>query len=182
MLSNPEKLWNNSNIQFLSSVFGFSQPNDLILPASLLFGSAAVFASIIRLANLYLNGRLAAAIGSDLSCQAYQRTLYQPYEVHIQRNSSNVITNVTTQISLTVSALEAVLQLMTSAVIVVGLLVGLCLVNIKIAFSSISMFGIFYVVLSLTARKKLRNNGRIIASAISYQLQTLHEGLGAYVM
>ena len=38
--------------------------------------------------ELWLNGRLAAAVGSDLSCECYRRTLYQPYGVHVQRNSA----------------------------------------------------------------------------------------------
>ena len=45
----------------------------------------------VRLLNLWLNGRVAVAIGSDLSCEAYNRTLHQPYAVHVQRNSSSVI-------------------------------------------------------------------------------------------
>ena len=45
-----------------------------LLPATLAFAAAAVLAALIRLANLWLNGRLAAAVGSDLSCEAYRRT------------------------------------------------------------------------------------------------------------
>ncbi len=48
--------------------------------------------AVVRLANLWLNGRLAdqrkVAVGSDLSCEAYRRTLVQPYGVHVQRNST----------------------------------------------------------------------------------------------
>jgi len=42
-----------------------------------------------------MNGRLVAAMGSDLSCEAYRRKLYQPYGVHVQRNSAAVITGTT---------------------------------------------------------------------------------------
>ena len=51
---------------------------------------------------------------------SYRRTLYQPYEVHVQRNSAEVITGTTTQINQTVAALNALLQLITSSVVVVG--------------------------------------------------------------
>ena len=60
--------------------------------------------------NLWINGRLSAAVSSDLSCEAYKRTLYQPYSVHVQRNSAEVINGATTQIASTVSALRSFLQ------------------------------------------------------------------------
>jgi hypothetical protein len=38
-----------------------------------------------------LSVRIAYATGADLSVSIYRRTLYQPYAVHIARNSSQVI-------------------------------------------------------------------------------------------
>ena len=72
--------------------------NNLLLPATLLFVFAAVLAGLVRLANLWLNGRLAASIGSDLSCSMFHRLLYQPYEFHVRRNSSEVIASITNYI------------------------------------------------------------------------------------
>ena len=105
VLSDPERLWQQPLVQALAARVGFTQASELLLPATLVFAVAAV-----RLANLWLNGRLAAAVGSDLSCEAYWRTLYQPYGVHVQRNSAAVITGTTSQIYLTVQALAALLQ------------------------------------------------------------------------
>ena len=87
VLSNPEQLWQQPWIQPLVLRVGFSQSQQLVLPAVIVFALAAVLAAVIRLLNLWLNGRLAAAVGSDLSCESYRRTLYQPYQVHVQRNS-----------------------------------------------------------------------------------------------
>jgi ATP-binding cassette subfamily B protein len=81
----------------VAAALGISAAQNLLLPVTLLFGLAAVLAAAVRLLNLWLNGRLAAAIGSDLSCDAYKRTLYQPYAEHVQHNSSGVITAITTQ-------------------------------------------------------------------------------------
>ena len=102
VLSEPERLWQQPLVQELAPRMGFMQSSQLLLPVTLLFAAAALLAAFVRLTNLWLNGRLAAAVGSDLSCEAYRRTLYQPYEVHVQRNSAAVITGTTTQINLTV--------------------------------------------------------------------------------
>ena len=179
VLSDPERLWQQPLVQSLAARLGFTEASELLLPATLAFAVAAVLAAVVRLANLWLNGRLAAAVCSDLSCEAYRRTLYQPYGVHVQRNSAAVITGTTTQINLTVAALNSLLQLITSAVVAAGLLIGLLLIDALVAVAAASLFGSAYGVLAITTRRELRRNGKRIAEASSQQLKALQEGLGA---
>ena len=84
-------MWSASWVQQIAAFAGWVNPSQLLIPAAGVFGLAAVITASIRLLNLWLGGRLAAAIGSDLSCEAYRRTLYQPYGVHVQRNSAAVL-------------------------------------------------------------------------------------------
>jgi len=179
VLGDPERLWQQPLVQLLASRVGLTAASQLLLPATLAFAAAAVLAALIRLVNLWLNGRLAAAVGGDLSCEAYRRTLYQPYGVHVQRNSAVVITGTTTQIAVTVTALNSLLQLITSAVVAAGLLVGLLLIDAPIALSAATLFGCAYVVIVITARRELYINGQKIAEASSQLLKALQEGLGA---
>jgi len=179
VLSNPEPLWQHPLVQPTATRLGFTEAGDLLLPSTLVFAVAVVFAALIRLANLRLNGWLAAAIGSDLSCEAYRCTLYQPYGVHVQRNSAAVITGITAQISRTVAALNALLQLITSAIVSVGLFIGLLLIDAPVAVVAALLFGSAYGVLAITARRELRRNSREIAEASTQQLKALQEGLGA---
>ena len=102
ILSDPEKLLQQEFVQKLFTNAGFIDANQLLVPVTLCFVSAAVFAAFIRLMNVWLNGRLAAAVGSDLSCEAYRRVV-PALDVFVQRNSADVITGTTTQIALTVS-------------------------------------------------------------------------------
>jgi ATP-binding cassette, subfamily B, bacterial PglK len=179
VLSDPQQLWQQPLVHELASTVGFASASQLVLPATLIFVSASVLAGLVRLANLWLNGRLAAAVGSDLSCEAYRRTLYQPYSVHIQRNSAAVINGMTTHIALTVVAIRALLQLITSSIVSVGLIAGLFVIDAPVALGALSLFGTAYVVLATTARHQLRGNGLKIAEASNQQLKALHEGLGA---
>ena len=179
VLSNPQRLWQQPLVQALAGRVGFSQASDLLLPATLAFGAAAVLTALVRLANLWLNGRLAAAVGSDLSCEAYRRTLYQPYGVHVQRNSAAVITGITTQIGQTVVALNALLQLITSAVVAAGLLTGLLVIDAGVALAAAALFGSAYAALAIIARQELRRNGQKILEVSNQQLKALQEGLGA---
>ena len=93
VLSEPEMLWQQWPVKAIASRFSWTTPNEIVWPVTIAFAMAALLTALVRLTNLWLNGRLAAAVGSDLSCEAYRRTLYQPYEVHVQRNSSVVISH-----------------------------------------------------------------------------------------
>ena len=179
VLSNPDLLWQEPLVQLLALRFGFRVASELVLPATLLFGTAAVLAALIRLTNLWLNLQLAAAVGSDLSCEAYRRTLYQPYEVHVQRNSAAVIAGATTQIGYTVSGLSSLLQIITGGVVAVGLLTGLLLIDALAAVAAAVLFCTAYGALAITARRELRSNSIKIAEASTQQLKALQEGLGA---
>ena len=179
VLSDPERLWQQPLVQALTSRVGLSQSSQLLLPATLAFAGAVVLAALVRLANLWLNGRLAAAVGSDLSCEAYRRTLYQPYRVHVQRNSSTVITGTTTQIARTVVALTSLLQLITATVVATGLLTALLLIDWAVALGATALFGSVYGLLAITTRKGLSRNSQLIAMTANQQIKALQEGLGA---
>ena len=179
VLSNPNALWNQSNIRDIARYVGISEPNQLLLPCTVLFAFSAILAASIRLLNLRLNGKLAAAAGSDLSCEAYKRTLYQPYSVQLMQNTSSIINTTTTQISVTVTALNATLQLISSTVIAIGLLLGILFIDFKVALLASLVFGSAYGFLASTVRRELRINGEKTVALANRQIQALQEGLGA---
>ena len=179
VLSNPDELWQQPWIQSFALSFGLSQSRQLVLPSTLVFSTAAVTAAAIRLLNLRLSGLIAAEVGSDLSCDAYRRTLYQPYQVHVQRNSSSLITAMTKHIGATVIALNTVLLIISSIVVASGLLIGLILIDWQVALSTAGLFGIAYVLVGIVSRRQLRANSVRIAAANKERVQALQEGLGA---
>lgn len=179
VLSEPGSLWDEPIVHTLVARLGYTQASQLVVPAATAFGMAALLAGAVRLLNLWLNGRLTAQIGSDLSCEAYRRTLYQPYEVHARRNSADVIKGTTTEITFTVRAITALLQMSTSAAVAIGLICGLVVFNWRLALIAISVFGSAYLVLAVTVRRELQLNSKLISNAARQQIKALQEGLGA---
>ena len=118
-------------------------------------------------------------LGSDLSCEAYRRTLYQPYLVHSQLNSSDVIAGVTAHINVTVNSINSFLQLVTSSVVAVGLIIGLICIDKLVALAGLFLFGSAYIILIVTVRSELKSNGQKVVAASNKQLKALQEGLGA---
>lgn len=179
VLTEPDVLWGSKAVQDLVVVTGWSSPDQLILPAAAVFAVAAIAAACVRLINLWLGGQLAASIGSDLSCEAYRRTLYQPYKVHVQRNSSTVINSVTNQIARTVAAINALLTAWTAVVVAISLLIGLLWIDWAVAIGASVLFGGAYGLIASVSKKKLARNSSIINANASRTVKALQEGLGA---
>lgn len=178
-LTDPQRLWQAPTVHRLAAWIGIREAGGLLLPMVLLFSTAAVFAAAVRLTNLWMSGRLAAAIGSDLSCEVYRRTLHQSYAVHVQRDSSAVIAGTTTQIIQTVDMLNASLQMGVAAMVAAGLLVALLVIDWPMACVAAVVFGGAYGLLLLTTRRRLEANSAVVAEATKLQVRTVQEGLGA---
>jgi len=179
VLANPEQIWQLPVVQKLAPQLGISSAAQLLLPVTLLFGLAAVAAAAVRLLNVWLNGRLAAAIGSDLSCEAYRRTLYQPYGVHVARNSSGVITTLQSQVGQLVVVLNSLLAMITNGLVLLGLLWALLIIDAKVALIAGGVIGLAYGLIVQTSKSKLASNSKRSAVYSQASLQSLQEGLGA---
>ena len=177
-ISKPELLTQNKYITFIFNNYGFLFFNQIVLLCILLFCVVAFFAAICRVSSLWLNTRLAATIGSDLSCDAYKKTLYQDYIVHINRNSSEIISAITTHVNYTVLFLNQILQLLTSIVATTFIIFTLLIVNWKIALLLSTLCGTLYLLIAFFTKPKLKRNSRLITSKSRDQLKVLQEGLG----
>jgi len=178
ILTNGAKAKGSETIKEIATVVGISEDSKLVVPSAVIFGAAAVIAASVRVLNIYLNNRLAAAIGSDLSSEAFKKTLYQPYDQHVKSNSAEVIAAITADISLAESGISSVLQMISSVIISVFIISGLIAIDGATAITTGALFGIAYCSLTAITKKRLLINGKEISRATRYQLKSLQEGLG----
>ena len=161
MLSDPELLFQQPLVQALASRVGFTSASELLLPATLTFAVAAVLAALIRLANLWVNGHLAAAVGSDLSCEAYRRTLYQPYALHVSRNSSALIASISTDVNRVIfGVINPLLLLLSSALIALSLVGTLLAIDWAIAVGAGLVISLVYCLAMVTGKRPLQQLGQ----------------------
>ena len=120
VLMNKEILLKNNFVRNGFGLLGITNTDNLLLATTLIF-LIAVFLSIsLRVLNIWISGRLCAAIGSDLSQEAFGRTINQQYHVHINRNSSDLIAAISIQMNLTIQALDSVLYMLSASGITVS--------------------------------------------------------------
>jgi ATP-binding cassette, subfamily B, bacterial PglK len=178
-LTDPDRLFQTTAIQPLIRIFDLSKPLQLILPLTILFGFAAVLAGAMRLLMLWVSTRLAFAAGADLSMDIYRRTLYQPYEVHCARNSSEVINGISTKANGVIyNMILPVLTLISSIVVMIAILIALFFVQPVVALAAFFGFGLIYLSIIFITRKQLLIDSELIARESSAVIKSLQEGLG----
>lgn len=179
VLTDPNKVFSHPEAQPLIVHLNFTEPRQLVLPLSIFFGIAALFAGCARLLLLRSSIRLASAVGSDLSIEIYRRTLYQPYSIHLNQNSSKVINTIIHQSSSIINkTVLPVLTIINSIVMLGAIFLLLLTVDPGTTLGAFGSFLVCYLVVIKATRKRLLLNGEIASRQATLVIKSLQEGLG----
>ncbi|MBL4766383.1 MAG: ABC transporter ATP-binding protein [Rhodobacteraceae bacterium] len=177
-LTAPDQLLENPTFGAIAARFGYLEGSQLILPMTILFAGAAVTAAIIRITLVRASTRLAFSTGADLGVNIYRRTLFQPYEVHLSRNSSEVVAGVSRKVDGVVTGiLLPIMTLIGAAILFFSILTALFFVNWQVALLACATFGVFYGGTTFMVRRALNRNSRKISEKQTQVFQALREGL-----
>lgn len=179
VLTAPDRVFEHPAIMPFLQWMNIQSSQELLLPITVLFILAALLAGAMRLLLLYVNTKLSFAIGADFSYEIYRRTLYQPYSVHVSRNSSEVINGIAGKSGEIIrSLLMPLLTLIASAMIFLTILTALLSVDPLMSVIAFVGFGAIYGVVILMTRKRLALNSLRIAQESTRVVKALQEGLG----
>jgi len=182
LLSN---LSDNASINRNSFIFKYlpfleAKSSNSVIVFAFLFIVICIFSSVIRLLNLWVNARVSALVGSDLSCMAYSSTLNRPYSQYIVSNSSDTINTITTQVQFVVSLINYILTFVTSFVVVISIAFSLFLINPTFTYISLFVFSFSYITVALLSNQFLKSNGQLAEFNSKQQLRSIQEGLGSF--
>lgn len=179
ILTAPERVFNHPVVADLAQALGIATADQLVLPLTIVFATAALIAGAIRIFLLWVTTRLAVVSGADLSIEVYRRTLYQPYWVHAARNSSDTISGITSKVNITVfGVLLPLLTLISSFVLLAAVMIALIVIDPVIALVAIVGFGASYGLVTWLTRRRLERNSLRIAFEQTQVIKALQEGLG----
>ncbi len=158
---------------------GLTSPEQVLLPLTVIFCLAALLAGAVRLLLLQISTRLSFAAGSDLSIEIYRRTLYQPYSVHISRNTSEVISGISGKANGVIYyTILPILTLLSSGVMLISILIALIYMDPSVAIISFFGFGLIYVLVTWLTRAQKIKNSQHISRESTQVIKSLQEGLG----
>lgn len=180
VLTNPEIIYQTKLGNLMMEGLDISDPSKALMPISIFFGISVFLSGCIRLLLMWASTRYAFSVGADLNIDAYKRTLYQPYETHISRNTSVVISGILGKVnSIPYNTIMPLLNLISSIILLSVVLLVLLYINAIAASISFLVFGAIYILMGFLVRSSLKRNSSKIASESTKVFQLLNEGLGA---
>jgi ATP-binding cassette subfamily B protein len=178
VLTAPERVFKHPAAQPFIQSLGLTEAGQLLLPLCIAFGLVALMTGAMRMLLLWANTRLSYATGADLSINIYRRTLYQPYAVHVARNSSEIINGISSKTNGVIHIVLMILNLVGSSVTLTAILIALLTVDPVSALTAFGGFGLIYIVIIRITRNRLLSNSQCIARESTKVIQSLQEGLG----
>ena len=178
-LTTPELVFEHKLALPLIRYLEVNEPDQLFLPLTIIFVIVALIAGLMRIVLLWAQTRYSHSIGADFSVQIYRLTLFQPYLTHLNRNSSELISGITTKVNtVAFQVILPLLNMISSFLILIAILTVLFFINPLAAFLSFFGFGFIYVSIMLLAKKRLAIDSRRISAEQIQVVKSLQEGLG----
>lgn len=179
ILATPDVFFQLPPVLLLANFIGVKSAQELLLPLVAIFCVAAIISGIARLSLLKLNIKVSFLIGAELSNAIYRRTLYQPYHIHISRNSSAVIDGISKKVDVVIyGCILQALALLTSVSMLLSIFTVLLYVDTVSTCFIFFGLGMIYGLLAFVTRSKKIQNGKDIAQESTKVIKVLQEGLG----
>ncbi len=180
VLTAPDKVFQLEMVQPLVILLGINTPSQLILPITIMFACASLLAGVVRLILIFTSTRISYAIGSELGLSMYRKTLYQPYAIHISRNSSAIVNTLSTKLDMVVGAtILNGLTFIANIVMTIAVLCALFYINFSITLITFVSFGAVYLIVIKLIRNRILDNGYRISEESKHLVRLVQEALGA---
>jgi ATP-binding cassette subfamily B protein len=149
------------------------------LPLVLVFCLLVVLAGLVRLAGLAWSNRLVAAVGSDLAERALAGILALPYPQLAALPASQVVALLAPQLRQLINGLLLpLLQLISSAVLLLALAMVLLLLAWGVVWPTLLLMVLVYGSLSQWVRPRLQRNGELVVGAQQESIRLVQQTLG----
>lgn len=178
-LTSPERIFSMAIFKPIIQILALTEPNQLLLPLTLIFCFATLVAGGMRVALLWATTRFSFSVGADIGMSIYSRTLYQPYIVHCYRNSSEIINGISGKSNAVIySVLLPALALISSSIMLAVILFACMTIQPIVTMAVFIGFVFLYtVIISLTSRQ-ISSASSCVARESTAVIKNLQEGLG----
>ena len=153
MLTDPEKV---NNYKFLMNIMTFTNYYRPIAISGFLLIFANVINLFLRLVNIKKINEVTWQLGNELSFNLFGNIINQPFKYHLNLNSSVIINAVAQDVQKTIFVLSEVNQLITGFIISSFIVLTLFIIDFRVAFISLIVFGITYIFVGKRAKAALK--------------------------
>ena len=178
-MTSPNTVYESYYAKPFLDYFELTDSSQLLLVFTVIFSIAALLSGGMRLLLLWYQTRLSHAVGADIGISIYRRTLFQPYILHVSRNSSEVIAGITGKANVVVdTTLIPLFTICSAFLILISILSALIIIDPLITIYSFFGFGLLYFLVILVTKSGLSRDSQRISVERNFVMKSLQEGLG----
>ena len=177
ILIEPQKALGTPLVSSVVAGMGLDPAGNLRLSLALLFALAALASGLVRFVLTYATAKLTYGIGHELAAEIYRRSLYQPYEIQVSRNSSEVLGGLN-KVDQIVFVVLTLLSTASSVLIAAFIITALILIDPGVTVTVLLGLGAIYGLVFMVTRLKLIKSSHFIGEALDRRVQAVQEGLG----
>ena len=179
VITNRENLTQVPSLGEIFKIFNIVETQDILKWVTLIFATVIVFSSIIKLFNQWLMYRFAASICSDMSTRIFCNLINTTYELHLSRNTSEIITKLNLQVEQALyPAIIITLQIIFIITNVTFISLSLLLINPLLALISSTILVLTFLFISLTTKRRLLSNSKFVAASEIQLVKNVQESMG----
>ena len=138
---------------------------------------------MVALSRIYLlrfNAFFTVSLGSNFSIRVFRNYLSTDYSDHIKKNSSDILAEIKDKVDLTVFAvLLPALNLFSSLLIAISIIIFLFYINFFIAFIVSIIFLPIYLFVVYKSKRSLHNNSLLIQEKQPKTIKIIQESIGS---
>ena len=151
----------SSSFASIISIFNLYQEKELIRFSTLMFLIVISLTALIRILNLWLNTKFRISFLNFISNKIYRKVINQEYFFFINKNNSELLTDLTSNIEKTNFFFENLLTLITSLVLSLSIIFSLLKLNFYITIISVLFFSSLYAILGIFINKRVDKSSKI---------------------
>ena len=179
ILSSPETLFENPLVRQVAERLAISSGEELVFPILVSFAVIIIFASALRVYLTWYQTKFSSTAGSEIASSVFSRTLLQPYSVHLQRNSSQIISALTIKTNAVVGGIiTPVTSIFTSFFLVISICGALIYINPQVVIYGVGTLSTAYWVVLILVKPKLLQNSLRISQGSTNLVKIVQESLG----
>jgi ATP-binding cassette subfamily B protein len=178
LIATPDLIAGNPLVLEALRLTGGDEVSDLIVPAAGALVLAAVISAALRMILVWVTFRYVAVLTYDLSLMLLGRMLRQPYEVHLNRNSADLISGIEKVNIIGGSLMATLIQAMSSIIVAITIVGLLFFADPLIALTIGGTMSLVYVLIAIRSRPLMLKLGKKAADSTRARVKVLQEAMG----
>lgn len=177
-LTSPEYIFQHELMAKVNIFLGIQEPEDLLYPMTFIFIMSIIISALLKISLLWLQTQTIHIINANISSSIYKRVMYQSYDDHLSRNSSEIIAAIVTKSNaLLANLLHPVLAIINAILMIIMALFLIIAIDPKVLLI-FPLVVLIYILILIMMKKSLLKYSNIINYESSHIIKIIQESLG----